>query len=233
MKEEMNSLLKNKTWQLVKRPQEQRIVGCKWIYKLKADSSSDSNVKYKARLVAKGFTQVEGVDFHEIFSPVVKHCSIRQMLTMVTQMDMELEQLDVKTAFLHGELEETIFMDQPEGFVTKDNSNDVCLLKKSLYGLKQSPRQWNKRLNEFMLNISFNRSSFDSCIYIKAGSNNSRTFLLLYADDMLIASTSNQELQELKFLLKSEFEMKELGEARRILGMKIMRDRERKSLFLN
>lgn len=106
-------------------------------------------------MVAKGFTQIEGVDFNEVYSPVVKHCSIRLMLALVTQWDLEVEQLDVKTTFLHGELEETIFMEQPEGYSLPKTKDKVCLPKKSLYGLKQSPRQWNRRFNEFMKRINF------------------------------------------------------------------------------
>ena len=141
MCEEIESLHQNKTWILVPRPQTQKIVGCKWIFKVKEDLSNSEPVRFKARLVAKGFTQVEGIDYNEIFSPVVKYTTIRTVLALVAQFNWELEQMDVKTAFLHGKLEETIYMMQPEGFeVKKKGAELVCLLKKSLYGLKQSPR---------------------------------------------------------------------------------------------
>ncbi|VFQ88509.1 unnamed protein product [Cuscuta campestris] len=144
MREEMESLSENQTWELVTRPKERKIVTCKWLFKKKEGTIPGEGVRYKARLVARGFTQKEGVDYNEIFSPVVRHTSIRVLLAMVAHQDLELEQLDVKTAFLHGLLEDDIYMTQPEGFVVPDKENYVCKLKKSLYGLKQSPRQWYK-----------------------------------------------------------------------------------------
>lgn len=140
MKEEIESLLKNKTWVLVKNQKGFKCVSCKWIFKKKIEVTQNNRIRYKARLVARGFTQREGIDFNEVLSLVVKHTSIRVLLALVAQNDMELQQLDVKTAFLHGDLEETIHMYQPEGFVESGNEGKVCLLKKSLYGLKQSPR---------------------------------------------------------------------------------------------
>ena len=136
MKEEIDALIKNKTWDLVELPKNRRVVGCKWIYKLKK-GADNVITKYKARLVAKGFSQEAGIDFHEIFSPVVKIVSIRMVLALVALHNLELEQLDVKTAFLHGDLDEEIYMEQPEGFVQDRNKRFVCKLKKSLYGLKQ------------------------------------------------------------------------------------------------
>ena len=141
MGEEMESLHKNQTWELVKLPKGRKVVGCKWIFKKKARILGVEGTRYKARLVAKGYSQKEGVDYNEIFSPVVRHTSIRVLLALVAHQNLELEQLDVKTAFLHGEFEEDILMSQPEGFSIPGKENQVCSLKKSLYGLKQSPRQ--------------------------------------------------------------------------------------------
>lgn len=140
MMDEMNSLHVNQTWTLVPKPKNCSIVDCKWLFKVKNETES---LRFKARLVAKGFTQKEGIDYTEIFAPVVKFTTVRVMLALVAQFDWELKQMDVKTAFLHGELDEKIYMRQPEGFVDKKNPDHVCLLKKSLYGLKQSPRMWN------------------------------------------------------------------------------------------
>ncbi|KAH9752645.1 hypothetical protein KPL71_014775 [Citrus sinensis] len=142
MQDEIVSLKKNNTWILVDRPSNKKLVGSKWIFKLKAGASENEPPRHKARLVAKGFTQREGVDFNEVFSPVVKYSSIRLLLAFSAYHDLELEQTDVKTAFLHGSLDEEIFMAQPEGFIEKGSEDKVCLLKKSLYDLKQSPRQW-------------------------------------------------------------------------------------------
>ena len=141
MEKEISSLKKNNTWILVRKPEGRKLVGCKWIFKLKDGVTNVETPRYKARLVAKGFTQREGVGYSEVFSPVVKYSSIRVLLAITTYHDLELDQMDVKTAFLHGNLEEEIYMEQPEGFTQKESEDMACLLKKSLYGLKQSPRQ--------------------------------------------------------------------------------------------
>nr|GEV74050.1 retrotransposon protein, putative, Ty1-copia subclass [Tanacetum cinerariifolium] len=156
---------------------------------------------YKARLVARGFTQRACIDYNEVFSLVVRHTSIRVILSLTACKDYELEQLDVKTAFLHGNLKEVIYMRQPQGY---EQGKKVCLLKKSLYGLKRSPRQWYRRFDGYMLSNGFKRSSYDSC--------------------------SKAEIGSTKSLLKKEFKMKELREAKKILGMEIVRDRSRKIL---
>ena len=136
MKEEMKSLIKNKTWVLVTRTKLQKLIGCKWIFKRKVEATLGNKVRYKARLVSKGYTQKEGIDYNEVFSPVVKDSSVRILMSVVCQNDWELQQMDVKTTFLHGELEESIYMEQPEGFIEPGNEDKVCLLKRSLYGLK-------------------------------------------------------------------------------------------------
>uniref|UniRef100_A0A2N9EMG6 CCHC-type domain-containing protein n=1 Tax=Fagus sylvatica TaxID=28930 RepID=A0A2N9EMG6_FAGSY len=182
MVEENESLSKNKTWELTELPKGKKPIGCKWVFKKKEAVSEKEGERFKARLVAKGYSQRHGIDYDEVFSPVVRHTSIRAVLALVADQDLELEQLDVKTAFLHGNLEEEIFMEQPEGFKQPGTENLVCRLKKSLYGLKQSPRQWYKRL---------------------------------------------------KSLLHKEFEMKDLGAAKKILGMEIHRDRGARKLWLS
>ena len=141
MNDEINSLYKNNTWELVKKPEKIRVVGCKWIFKMKEGLTVDEPRRFKARLVAKGYTQKERVDFKEVFSQVVRHVSIRVLLALTTIYDMELNQLDVKTTFLPDRLQEEILMTQPEGYVCSEHPDHVYLLKKSLYGLKQSPRQ--------------------------------------------------------------------------------------------
>ncbi|GAB2300656.1 hypothetical protein Dimus_038630 [Dionaea muscipula] len=155
MDEEMDSLNKNKTWTLVPLPDKMKAIDCKWIYKLKEGISTSDPVRYKARLVAKGFSQREGIDYTEIFSPVVKYKTIRIMLAVCAFYDLELEQMDVKTAFLNGDLDETIYMKQPDGYVNEKHKNHVCKLNKSLYGLKQAPRQWYIKFDSFVTNIGF------------------------------------------------------------------------------
>ena len=176
MQDEMESLEKNGTWDLVKLPKDKKPVRCKWIFKRKKAMSPSEPARYKARLVAKGYSQIPGIDFNDVFSPVVKHSPIRILLSIVAMHDYELEQLDVKTAFLHGELEEDIYMDQPEDFVVPGKENLVCRLKKSLYGSKQSPRQWC--LDSFMLSHGFKWFDYASCVYLKTV-NGSAIYLLL------------------------------------------------------
>ena len=233
MKEEYDSLMKNHTWELVERPKNQRLIGCKWIFKTKPEIPGIEKGRYKAMLVAKGFSQKEGVDYNEIFSPVVKHTSIRVILALVASYNLELDQMDVKTAFLHGLLDEEIFMKQPEGYEVTGKENMVCLLKKSLYGLKQSPRQWYLRFDSFVVSKGYQRSSYDSCVYLKKESTGNYIYLLLYVDDMLIVSNDVEAIKRLKQVLSSEFEMKDLGEAKRILGMDIVRDRTKGIIHLN
>lgn len=232
MQDEMESLEKNGTWDLVKLPKNKKPVRCKWIYKRKEGISPSEPARYKARLVAKGYSQIPGIDYNDVFFPVVKHSSIRTLLSIVAMHDYELEQLDVKTAFLHGELEEDIYMNQPKGFVIPGKENLVCRLKKSLYGLKQSPRQWYKRFDSFMLSRGFKRSDYDSCVYLKIV-NGSAIYLLLYVDDMLIVAKEKSEIAKLKAQLSKEFEMKDLGAAKKILGMEITRDRKSGKLYLS
>ncbi|GJV21539.1 retrotransposon protein, putative, ty1-copia subclass [Tanacetum coccineum] len=176
MKEEMDSLRKNKTWELVDHPAGQKLVSCKWLFKIKEGIEGVQKPRYKARLVARGFTQRAGIDYNEVFSPVVRHTSIRVILALTACKDYELEQLDVKTTFLHGNLEEVIYMRQPPGY---EQGNKVCLLKKYLYGLKQSPRQWYRRFH-------------GSTMAVLCG----------LSRDMLIACKSKAEIGSTKSLLK-------------------------------
>lgn len=222
MGDEMCSLEKNGTWIVVPKPKNVKIIGRKWVYTKKEGIPGVEPPRFKSRLVAKGYSQREGIYYNEILAPVVKHVSIRVLLQIVAAEDLEFEQLDVKTAFLHGELEEVIYMSQPEGYEVEGREDWVYLLKKSLYGLKQSPRQWNQKFNDFMISRGFTRSSVDSCVY-----------LLLYVDDMLVASKSMQEIKILKKDLGTVFEMKDLGPAKKILGMEITRNRKELRLELS
>jgi hypothetical protein len=182
MHDEMESLEKNGTWDLVKLPKEKKPIRCKWIFKRKEGISPSDEVRYKARFVAKGYSQIPGIDYNDVFSPIVKHSSIRTLFSIVAMHDYELGWLDVKIAFLHGKLEEDIYMDQPEGFVVPGKEDLVCRLKKSHYGLIQSPRQWYKRFDAFMISQGFKRSNYDSRVYLKT-IKVSNIYLLLYVDD--------------------------------------------------
>ena len=181
----------------------------------------------------KGFAQKKGIDFNEIFSPVVKMTSIRTILSLVTTKDFHLEQLDVKTTFLHGDLEEEIYMQQPQGYEVKGKEKLVCRLKKSLYGLKQAPRWWYLKFDRCMSEQSYTRCHFDHCVYLKRKHVGSYIILLLYVDDMLVAGSNTQEINVLKRKLENSFAMKDLGAAKQTLGMRTTRDRKNCKLTLS
>ncbi|GJV04566.1 retrovirus-related pol polyprotein from transposon TNT 1-94 [Tanacetum coccineum] len=228
----MDSLRKNKTWELVYHPAGQKLVSCKWLFKIKKGIKGVQNPRYKARLVACGFTQGACIDYNEVFSSVVQHTSIRVILALTACKDYELEQLDVKTAFLHGNLKEVIYIRQPPGY---EQGNKVCLLKKPIYGLKQSPRQWYKRIR-WRFHVEQGVTSLvvkDSCVYYRSYAQGGYIYLLLYVDDMMIACKSKAEIGPTKSSLKREFNMKELGEAKKILGMEIVRDQSRNILTVS
>ena len=152
---------------MVRLPKGKKALRCKWVFKKKEGTPCVENATYKARLVVKGYSQIPSIDLIYVFSPVVKHSSIRALLETVAFHDYELEQLDVKTVFLHGKLEEDIYIQKPKGFTVPSKEDYVFLFKRSLYGLKQFPRQWYKRFYSFMISHDFKRSSFDSCVYFK------------------------------------------------------------------
>ncbi|GJY40067.1 retrovirus-related pol polyprotein from transposon TNT 1-94 [Tanacetum coccineum] len=224
MQEEIEALHKNKTWELVPLPGGRKLIGNKWVYKIKRNGD-DQVERYRVRLVVKGYAQKEGIDFNEIFSLVVRMTTIRVVLAMCATYDLHLEQLDVKTAFLHGNLEEEIYMLQPEGFKQKGKENLVCRLNKSLYGLKQVPRCWYKRFDSFIRSLEYNRLHVDPCAYFKRFGNNDFIILLLYVDDMLVVGPNKDRINKLKAQLARELEMKDLEPANKILGMQIHRDR--------
>ena len=233
MKEEMGSMYSNQTWTLVPRPPKTQLIDSKWIYKLKEGLKPHDPPRFKARLVAKGFSQIEGIDYNDIFAPVVKYKTMRLMLSMCAVFDWELEQMDVKTAFLHGTLDETIYMKQPKDFIAKSRPDHVCLLKRSIYGLKQSPRQWNLKFDSVIRKLGFHRSSYDTCLYFKNISSKSPLYVLLYVDDILLISSSIILINSVKKDLKKYFDMKDLGSAKKILGVNIIRDRPNKQLWLS
>ncbi|GJW85249.1 retrotransposon protein, putative, ty1-copia subclass [Tanacetum coccineum] len=186
---------------------------------------------YKARLVAKGFTQTLGIDYEETFSPVADIRAIRILIAIVVFYDYEIWQMDVKIAFLNGYLFEEVYMEQPEGFVNPKFPNRVCKLKRSIYGLKQASRQWNKRFDDEIMKFGFTQNHDQPCVYMKA-SGSYVTFLILYVDDILIMGNNIPMLQDVKSYLGRCFSMKDLGEAAYILGIKIYRDRSKRLIGL-
>ncbi|KAI5339875.1 hypothetical protein L3X38_019148 [Prunus dulcis] len=211
MKSELNSMEKNGVWKLVTLPQGCKPIGCKWVYKTKFYSKGQID-RYKARLVAKGFTQKEGIDFNETFSPVSTKDSLRVIMALVAHFDLHLHQMDVKTAFLNGDLEEDIYMVQPEGFVQEGGKSLVCKLCKSIYGLKQASRQWYLKFNKVVKDFGFVENVLDECIYMKM-SGRHFIILVLYVDDILLACTNLTMLHDCKNFLSKNFEMTDLAEA--------------------
>ncbi|KAL5733208.1 hypothetical protein ACOSQ2_032900 [Xanthoceras sorbifolium] len=230
MRDEMDSLMSNQTWELAELPLGKKTLHNKWVFRIKEEHNG--NKRYKARLVVKGFQQKEGIDYKEIFSSVVKMTTIRLVLKIIAAENLHLEQLDVKTAFLHGDLEEEIYMRQPEGFKEAGKENLVCRLKKNLYGLKQALRQWYKKFDSFISSSGFTRCQADHCYYIKKF-DNSFIILLLYVDDMLVAGSDMQEIMNLKRELSKQFAMKDLGAAKQILGMMTKRETKSGTLLLS
>ncbi|KAL8104982.1 hypothetical protein AgCh_028950 [Apium graveolens] len=222
MDEEMSSLEKNETWSLTELPAGKKALHNKWVFRIKEEH--DGSKRYKARLVVKGYQQKKGIDYTDIFSPVVKMTTVRIVLSIVAAEELHLEQLDVKTVFLHGDLEDDIYMVQPEGFQVAGKENLVCKLIKSLYGLKQAPRQWYLKFDSFMMKNGYTRSVMDHCCYFKQF-DSSYIIFLLYVDDMLITGSNMREINRLKRQMSEEFEMKDMGAAKQILGMSIIRDR--------
>ena len=218
---EVESILQNHTWELVNLPPGCKPLGYKWIFKrkMKADGSID---KYKARLVVKGFKQTEGIDYFDTYSPVTRITSIRMIIAIAALYDLEIHQMDVKTAFLNGELDEEIYMEQPEGFVIPGQENKVCKLVKSLYGLKQAPKQWHEKFDNVMLSNSFKINECDKCVYVK-DTDKGYVIVCLYVDDMLIVGSNNDMIKTTKKMLNSKFDMKDMGIADVILGIKITR----------
>jgi hypothetical protein len=187
MNEEIEALNRNNTWDLVDLPPGRKTIGCKWVYKIKYKSTGEIE-RFKARLVAKGFSQREGIDFDETFSPVVKMATIRCVLSLAVENNWSLFQLDINNAFLYGELNEDVYMALPEGFFSK-NETKVCKLKKSLYGLKQAPRMWNEKLVSVLISLGFSQSKCNYSMFIKT-SDLLFIVLLVYVDDFIITGNS-------------------------------------------
>ena len=234
MAKEFAALNEHDTWELVDLPTNANVVGCKWVYKTKRKANGEVD-RHKARLVAQGYSQEEGIDYNEVFAPVAKYKSIRTVLAIANQLDLEVHQMDVVSAFLNGDLEEDIYMRQPEGFTSRNHPNKVCKLKKSLYGLKQSARCWNQKIHEFMTSSKYIQSTADPCIYYRVQNVNGKPITVIvavYVDDTIIMSNDKKILLAEKKRISERFEMDDRGELHYILGMEVKRDRKNRRMTI-
>lgn len=218
MDDEIDAFDKTRTWDLVPRPPNANVVTSMWLYKHKLDAAGKPK-RHKARLVANGKSQEEGIDYNETFAPVVKPATIRTVLNVSLAHDWPIHQLDVKNAFLHGVLDETIYMKQPPGYISKEFPNHVCKLNKAIYGLKQAPRAWNSRFATFITNLGFTCSKSDASLFV-FNKNGRRAYLLLYVDDIILTASTTVFLQQIVTKLQTEFPMSDSGKLHYFLGVK-------------
>nr|AAM74249.1 Putative retroelement [Oryza sativa Japonica Group] len=231
MKSKIESMHVNQVWNLVDPLDSVKAIECKWVFKKKTDVDGNVHI-YKARLVAKGFRQIQGVNYDETFSPVAMLKSIRIVLAIAAYFDYEIWQMDVKTAFLSGNLDEDVYMTQPKGFVDPQSAKKICKLQKSIYGLKQASRSWNIRFDEVIKALGFVKNEEEPCVYKKINGS-ALMFLILYVDDILLIGNDIPMLESVKTSLKNSFSMKDLGEAAYILGIRIYRDRSKRLIGLS
>ena len=227
MDDEMASIVKNSVFELTDLPPGRKTIGSKWIFKRKLESNK--NVRFKARLVAQGYAQEKGIDYSETFAPVARFSSIRVILSIAANQNWTLNHMDVKTAFLNGDLCEEIYLKEPQGY--SSNPSKVWRLKKALYGLKQAPRSWNIRLHTFLVDQKFSRCESDHSVYTK---NSERpVVIVVYVDDLLIAAADPFDAVDVKKKLSETFEMKDLGPVTKLLGIDITRNLEERTISLS
>nr|KYP36109.1 Retrovirus-related Pol polyprotein from transposon TNT 1-94 [Cajanus cajan] len=215
---ELKALELNHTWDVVETPSHVRPIGCKWVFKIKR-LPNGSIERYKARLVAKGYSQIEGIDYFETFSPVVKMTTVRVVLALASINQWHIQQLDVSNAFLHGDLLEDVYMELPQG-LTGYSSSHSCKLRKSLYGLKQSSRKWYEKLSNLLLSNGYKQAHSDHSLFTKRHGS-AFTALLIYVDDIVLTGNSAAEITRIKHILHSNFHVKDLGQLKYFLGIEV------------
>jgi len=224
MVEELRALEKNKTWELVKLPAGKKAISCKWVFTIKQNPEGKVE-RYKARLVARGYSQTYGIDYDETFAPVAKMGTVRILISCAANFGWPLHQLDVKNAFLHGDLQEEVYMEIPPGFSKDGIAEKVCRLKKSLYGLKQSPRAWFDRFRCALCGMGYKQCNGDHTVFYRH-SGRRITILAVYVDDIIITGDDEVEVKRLKENLSKEFEVKDLGQLRYFLGIEVARSQK-------
>ena len=229
MQEELNQFERNNVWKLVEKPENYPVIGTKWVFRNKLDEHGII-IRNKARLVAKGYNQEEGIDYEETYAPVARLEAIRMLLAYASIMDFKLYQMDVKSAFLNGLIQEEVYVEQPPGFEIPDKPNHVYKLQKALYGLKQAPRAWYERLSNFLLEKEFSRGKVDTTLFIKR-KHNDILLVQIYVDDIIFGSTNDSLCKEFSLDMQSEFEMSMMGELKYFLGLQIKQTQE--GIFIN
>ena len=230
MDEEIQSLVENSCWEIQELPPGAKAIGCRWVFKVKRDAKGNIE-RYKARLVAKGFTQREHIDFEEVYAPVSQYATLRAFLSTVADQDLEVRQVDIKTAFLNGDLEEELYMQQPPGYHLGGRAA-VCRLLRAIYGLRQAGRAWHAKLLATLLSMGFLPSEADASLFhLKLDGD--LVLVIVYVDDMLIASRSLPHIEHTIDQVLSAFKGTVLGEPALFLGMQITRDRQQRTLTLN
>lgn len=220
---EIEAIKRNDTWELTELPEGGKKIGVKWVYKTKFNENGEVD-KYKARLVVKGYSQQHGVDYTEVFAPVARMETIRLVVALAAQKGWAIYQLDVKSAFLYGELNEEVFVEQPLGYVKKGYEHKVYKLKKALYGLKQAPRAWYSRIEAYFLKEGFEKCDYEHTLFIKTGKEGKLLILSLYVDDLIFTGNDELMVSEFKSSMKHEFDMTDLGKMRYFLGLEILQN---------
>jgi hypothetical protein len=220
MDAEIEAIERNHTWELMELPEGEKTVGVKWIYRTKLNEKGEVD-KFKARLVAKGYTQKYGIDYSEVFSPVARHDTIRMIISLAAMNEWTVFQLDVKSAFLHGELVEQVFVDQPPGYVKKGSKHMVYKLKRALYGLKQAPRSWYNRIDTYFSKAGFHKCPYEHTLYIKTGEKGNLLIVCLYVDDLIFTGNDEGMFRTFKQSIMKEFEMTDLGKMKYFLGIEV------------
>jgi hypothetical protein len=221
MTDEFAALQRNRTWTLVDRPPGAKVIAGKWVFTHKYGANGELD-RYKARWVVRGDLQRAGVDFGKTFTPVVKPATIRTVLTLIASRKLLVHQLDVSNAFLHGHLQERVYCQQPAGFVDPERPDAVCLLSRSLYGLRQAPRAWFTRFMEYATSIGFKQSRSDSSLFTMHTAVGT-AFLLLYVDDMVLSASSHGLMHDIITRLRSAFPIKDMGPLQFFLGIDVKR----------
>ncbi|GJY98799.1 ribonuclease H-like domain, reverse transcriptase, RNA-dependent DNA polymerase [Tanacetum coccineum] len=219
MKVELDSINRNNTWELTTLPKGHKAIGLKWVFKTKKDANGNI-IKHKARLVAKGYIQEHGIDFEEVFAPVARMETIRLLLAIAANNKWEVHHLDVKSAFLHGDLKEEVYVTQPEGFIKREDNGKVYRLIKALYGLRQAPRAWNIKLDNTLKSLDFKKCALEQAIYTKT-SKDSTLLIGVYVDDLIITGTPKKEIDKFKAQMEEKFEMSDLGLLAYYLGIEV------------